>query len=273
MNTVSPCDLSSIDLARAATLNLVAHVSWVQTQTTGMQVIETDDLVMVDSGLPCDTFNIVCRARLARATAPERIRAVMEHFAYVNRPYSWWLNPGDEPSDLGDLLLVAGLHNAESELAMAADLSRLRLTELAPSGLQVRRLTSLNQLQDFARIVAANWSPPDGEVLRFYEMGAPALLAENSPLWLYVGYLDETPVAASELTVGGGVVGLYNICTLMDYRRRGFGTALTLQPLVDALSQGYHTAILQASDEGALVYKRVGFEPFGLIREYKPLPA
>jgi predicted acetyltransferase len=56
----------------------------------------------------------------------------------------------------------------------------------------------------------------------------------------------------------------------MDYRRRGFGAALSLQPLLDARQQGYRTAILQASDEGARVYKRLGFEPFGQIREYKP---
>jgi predicted GNAT family acetyltransferase len=125
-------------------------------------------------------------------------------------------------------------------------------------------------LQDFAHVVAANWSPPDLDVNRFYEQAAPVVLTSDSPLWFYVGYLDEIPVASSELTAAGGVVGLYSICTLVDYRKRGFGAALTLQPLLDAREAGYRTAILQASEQGARVYARVGFEPFGQVTEYKP---
>ncbi|HSH79591.1 MAG TPA: GNAT family N-acetyltransferase [Herpetosiphonaceae bacterium] len=138
-------------------------------------------------------------------------------------------------------------------------------------GLRIRRARTPDEVKDFAEILAANWAPPDPDVLRFYELAAPALLAEGAPLWLYVGYLGEVPVATAELTVGGAVVGLYNISTLAAYRRRGFGTALTVQPLLDARAQGYRTAILQAQgSDGVRVYARLGFEPFGEITEYKP---
>ena len=126
------------------------------------------------------------------------------------------------------------------------------------------------QLRDFANILAANWTPLNSEVLRFYELTASALLANNSALWQYVGYLGEAPVATAELTMGGGVVGLYNVCTQVAYRRRGFGTALTLIPLLDARAHGYLTAVLQASANGEGVYARVGFETFGQVTEYKP---
>lgn len=270
MNIISLQGLSFADLAAAANRNLATHFSWVQQQTTTMRVIDSQDLVLIDSGLPCDTFNAICHARLTRETAPERIRTAIQYFVDVKRPFSWWLNPGDEPANLGELLLAAGLQDAESELAMAADLDNLRIGELSPEGLQIRHVRTMTQLQDFARVVAANWTPPDKEVLRFYELAAPVLLHDDSPLWLYVGYLGEVAVVTSELTVGGGVVGLYNICTLIDYRRRGFGSALTLQPLLDARAEGYQTAILQASDQGARIYAQVGFEPFGQITEYKP---
>jgi hypothetical protein len=70
------------------------------------------------------------------------------------------------------------------------------------------------QLRDYAAVNAANWDPPDPEVRRFYAAAMPVLLAADSPIWLYVGYLGERPVAAAELTVGGGVAGLYGISTL-----------------------------------------------------------
>ena len=267
---ISLKDLGRSALAGAADDNLVTHVTWVHRRTAGMRVVEAPDLVLVDSGLACDTFNVVCRARFAPGGAYERIRATVDYFARARRPFSWWLNPADQPRDLGDLLSAAGLHPADTELAMAADLALLPAGDVTPGGLQIRRVRTGAELRDFAEIIAAGWTPPDTDVLRFYELAAPALLADDAPLWLYVGYLGEVPVATSELTVGGGVAGLYNVVTLEAYRRRGFGAALTLQPILDARARGYRTAILQASAMGAGVYARMGFEPWGQITEYKP---
>jgi ribosomal protein S18 acetylase RimI-like enzyme len=192
------------------------------------------------------------------------------YFRGSGRPFSWWVGPADQPADLADLLVAAGLERAETELAMAADLAALRVGDLSPGGLEIRRARTATGLLDFARIIAANSTPPDPMVLRFYELAAPHLLSPDAPQWLYVGYLADEPVATAELTVGGGVVGLYNISTLESRRRRGIGTALTLRPLLDARARGYHTAVLQASADGVGVYARVGFEPFGRIAEHKP---
>lgn len=166
--------------------------------------------------------------------------------------------------------MARGLQRAESELAMAARLAGAPAGDCSPGGLDVRRVRTADELRDFARVSAANWAPPDPSVVRFYEAAAPVLLAPGAPQWFYVGYLHGAPVATAELTIAGGVIGLYNIATLERYRRRGFGTAMTIQPLRDAFAEGHRTAVLQAADAGVAVYRRVGFEPFGEITEYKP---
>ena len=266
----APQDLSHVDLVAAADENLVTHASWVHEHTPGMRVLDAHDLVLVDSGLPCDTFNVVCRARLALDTAPERVRAAVDYFTEVSRPFSWWLTPGAQPPELDTLLRDAGLQRAETELAMAADLATLLHGDTSPNGLEIRRVRTIAQLGEFARIIAPQATSPEPDELRFYERAAPALLAADAPLWFYLGTLNGISVATAELTLGGGVAGLYSIVTLESYRRRGFGTAMTLQPLLDARAQGYTTSILQASDDGARVYERLGFVPFGQITEYKP---
>ena len=45
---------------------------------------------------------------------------------------------------------------------------------------------------------------------------------------------------------------------------------MTLRPLVDARAEGLDLAVLQASAAGAGVYRRIGFQEFGGITEYKP---
>jgi ribosomal protein S18 acetylase RimI-like enzyme len=257
-------------LAEAADENFVVHASTVQRRVQGMRVLEDDGLTLIDSGLPCDTFNFVCRARLEPGRAAARAREVCAVFTEEGRPFSWWVGPADRPRNLGDVLVSIGLERAETELAMAADLDALDDRVVLPEGLRIARVRSRPELEDFARVNAANWTPPDRDVLRFYALGAELLLSSNCPLWLYVGYLGDTAVATAELTLGGGVVGLYNIATLAEFRRRGFGSALTLRPLLDAGERGYGTAVLQASDDGAGIYERVGFRRFGGITEYKP---
>jgi hypothetical protein len=46
---------------------------------------------------------------------------------------------------------------------------------------------------------------------------------------------------------------------------------MTLRPLLDARAEGLELAVLQASDAGAGVYRRIGFAEFGAITEYKPV--
>ena len=121
-----------------------------------------------------------------------------------------------------------------------------------------------------AHVAAANWTPPDANVTDFYRRAEPALLEPAAPLWFYLGLLDGEPVATAEATVHDGAAGLYNIATRAEFRGRGIGSMLTWRPLSDARNAGCDLAVLQASPDGVPIYRRLGFEPFGQVVEYKP---
>lgn len=252
----------------AADDNLVVHATYAAQQLPGARVVVAKDLVLVDSGLPSDTFNLICRSRLNTRTAEARIGEALEFFARSSHPFSWWLTPGHSPRHLPKLLEQAGLERAESEWAMALPLSDLR-PRIVPVGLEIRRVESAGDLAKYAELTAANWSPPDEQVIRFYASAEAPLLDPDSPRCLYLGLMDGEPVATSELTVGGGVVGLYNISTRPEYRDRGIGSAMTGVPLVEAREAGHTMAILQAAPAGIRIYERLGFRHFGGITEYK----
>lgn len=258
------------ELPIAADENLALHASWASARIRGARVSADAELVLVDSGLPCDTFNLACRSRIGPSDPAQRVRAALDFFRASGHPFSWWLGPGYAPADLPRHLADAGLVPAESELAMAMDLGPPVPDPVAPPGLEVRRVRTPAELEAWAAINAANWTPPDPWVMVFYRQAAEWLLGPDSPQWLYLGLLDGLPIAASELTVGGGVAGLYNVSTLAAHRRRGIGSAMTRRPLQDARQHGIRHAILQASADGAGVYRRVGFFPFGEVIEYKP---
>lgn len=258
------------ELELAADENLAVHATAATARLPGARVRVDPDLVVADSGLPCDTFNVICRARLNESSAVRRVGDALSFFAGTGRPFSWWLGPGHTPGGLATILTSAGLVEAETELAMAMDLATLPIYPPVVNGLTIRRVRTAQELATFAMLLASNWTPPDAQVIRYYALAEPALLAPEAVQWLYLGWMDDRAVATAEATIGGGVVGLYNIATRPAYRRRGIGLAMTHAPLVEARQAGISTGVLQAAEAGVGVYERLGFRRFGTVTEFKP---
>ncbi|HEX4439556.1 MAG TPA: GNAT family N-acetyltransferase [Thermoanaerobaculia bacterium] len=259
-------------IAEAADANFLVHAAWVQSRVPGMTASSARGVTVVDSGLACDTFNCILAARLETAGTDAAIASALAHFGDVGRPFSWWVGPTDRPADLGMRLLAAGLAAAEGELAMSVELDAPRPDDVAsvPGELAIERVATPAQLSDFAAVNAANWSPPDANVLRFYAAAASVLLSRESPFRCFVGRVGGEPVATLELAIGGGVGGIYNVATVARFRRRGFASAMMRRALDEARAAGLHAAVLQAAPDGVGVYRRLGFREFGRITEYKP---
>lgn len=240
--------------------NLHGHIAFVQRQQPGMTVDDCSDLLLVDSGLPTDTYNKIARARLREDDADRRIGEAVGHFRRAGRPFAWVVGPGARPLDLEQRLPQHGLRAAECDVGMAMELADLPLQVDIPAGLEIRRVGTVSELADFGDVSAANWDPPDRAVSAFYQGASQILLRQDCPMRLFVGYLQGLAVAASELFLGGGVAGLYGVATRTQFRRRGIGSALTWAAADEARRLGIPTATLQASEDGQGVYARLGFQ-------------
>lgn len=224
-----------------------------------MTVFDHSDLLLVDSGVSSDTFNKIARARLQASDVDRRIAEAVAYFTGVERPFAWWVGPGSRPLNLEDRLHDYGLEAKEYELAMAMELGDLPPKLESLQNLTVRRVTCAKELRDFAGVFAANWEPPDPAVFGFYQSAAPLLLQDQCPMKLFVGYLDDEPVASSELFLSGRTAGLYSVSTRREYRERGIGSTLTWTALDDARRRGIPTAVLESSGQGRGMYTRLGF--------------
>jgi hypothetical protein len=160
--------------------------------------------LVVDSGLDCDTFNVVVSDE--GAAAPTREEAAGVVAAYGRRAFSWWVGPG-APKVLAARLIEIGLVPSPPEPAMTLDLAETADAKPA-SSLEIAQVSTLADLAAYAQILAANWTPPDVSVVRFYAAASHAALSAASPLVLLLGAVDGEPVATAELALGtAGWVG------------------------------------------------------------------
>ena len=86
--------------------------------------------------------------------------------------------------------------------------------------------------------------------------------ALGGPMRYFVGYEDDRPVACAAAYVGERENGVYMVATLPEERGKGYGAALTAAAIAAA---PHLPAVLQASDLGQPIYRRLGFQDIGLF--------
>jgi len=109
---------------------------------------------------------------------------------------------------------------------------------------------------------------PEGAVLR----RIAELLGYAEPVYEYLGWLGETPVATTTLFLVDDVAGIYNVATLPEARGRGIGAVMTVHALRRAQALGARAAIVLSTPMGERIYQRLGFVERCRVGQYLWLP-
>lgn len=250
-------------ILKAMEANLNLHMTYFAQYLDKVELIRIPGFTLVNSGLSDDTFNYVIDADFSSVDAQTKIAEVTYYFHQKNSPFSWWINPYDQPQNLSSELESYGYRNTENNCAMYFDIDAWNGDTCSISELKIIRANDEKTLHDFA-LVLAN----DEAAFKTYFSWVASILTDDDPIEYYVGYVNDKPVVRGLSCYFAQVVGLYWLSTASSERRKGYGRAMQAYQLKRAKELGYHIAVLQASHEGQLLYQQVGYKECGYFREY-----
>ncbi|MDD9331006.1 MAG: GNAT family N-acetyltransferase [Bartonella sp.] len=85
---------------------------------------------------------------------------------------------------------------------------------------------------------------------------------------MFVGYINNSPVAICFCIKADRIGGVYDIVTNRDFQKRGVGTLMTKIAIEHLKRKKCHVIGMQASNEGIGIYKKLGFINFGEFKVY-----
>ncbi len=227
-----------------------AGLDFMMADMPGAWIIREENLRAVSAPLPWPAFNGLS---ITGPVEHARVAELVHRVEAAGHGCSITTRPGNEAFAASAIEAFGLTPDPRPDPLMVLPLKRTSVSA-PPSDFVIQRVevTELELLIDLA---------VDG-----FEM--PRWMAEltNTPSMLasptvatYVGKVGGVPVAMGVGSRYDDVVGLFSICTLPEYRGRGYGAAITERIAADAFAHGCSLAYLQASPMGQPVYERLGY--------------
>lgn len=173
-------------------------------------------------------------------------------------------SPPGASEQLVSALQEAGFIHAADLPAMAVEIASMATTSL-PEGYEFGEISHDN---------ADEW-------VDCFEKGyglPPRVAAVFSPIYgdgsfrFFAATKEGRAHSVSMLYCSKGVAGIYCVATLPEARGKGLGAHMTAEPLRRAMADGYRVGVLQASEQGYPIYKKLGFDDVGSVQFYLRMP-
>lgn len=197
---------------------------------------------------------------LEGTTVSKTIRQVISRIKELNISALWFTTPMTNPKNLPILLKDHGFKYQNGWKSMAIDLKTFDSSFNIPKCLEIKEVNNLEELKIWTDILVKSFEFPlfsDSYKKYFITAGL-----NNLNFNYYLGFFNGKPVATSILFKGKGATGLFYIGTINEARRKGIAKAMVNYLLRLSKNEGYNICVLQASEIGYHLYKKIGFKEY-----------
>ena len=192
------------------------------------------------------------------STADTVIAAQVDRFAQLARPWEWKHYSYDQPADLPERLVAAGLVAEPAETLMVAEIADLAVDVPPPLGVQLRPVVDERGIEAFVRMHADVFGGDHSAIGRTLL----ASLTQELPAHVAViAWSEGAAVGAGrvELQPGTDFASIWGGGTLPEWRGRGVFRSVVAYRAALASARGFRYLQVDAVPDSRPILERLGF--------------
>ncbi len=241
--------------------NLVYVLGELARELPDTELYEGPELFWVLTPVAFRLFNSLTAARLHASNADAAIAAAKARARRRGVPILWWIFPDDTPDDLAKRLAAAEFRHIKTSPGMALDLDGdlVMPRHRSDGDVTIATVDSASGAREWCDVLCSTFSFPQDVRDGYLPFASAVATNPSGPIRNYALWYNGDMVATSTLAFCDDVAGIYNVATLPNVRRKGFGAAVTAHAVRDGRDLGATVAVLQSTDAGLGVYQELGF--------------
>lgn len=211
--------------------------------------------------VPSTNFGFVLYSYLGKGNADSAIQECIEYYTKKQCDFEWKYFDYDSPKDLPERLLKHGFTPEEPEAVMILDINKAPKRLLETPKFDVRRASTLDQLNDADTVQAAVWQD---EPRQKASERVKVMWDENpDSVSLYIAYVDDKPVSFGRIEFPQGdnpFASIWAGATLPAYRGRGIYTSVVAARLQEAKRRRRKYLTVDAKPDTSMpILQKLGF--------------
>ncbi len=254
-------NVNKFQLTFALSNNLDDHLRNLWLSIDGCKEHINDEVKYYDTGLEHPMFNGVIYTRFSENNLEEKVHQVISFFTERNLPFIWHLTSVSLPINLSDFLKSSTQMTFEYEPSgMVYDLRKFNpstINDHKQSEVKIIQVKTMEHYEQCMQVLEEIYGIPKVYISKYVEK----LAAMENPVELvYIGLIENEPVAFGSIFFSAGVVGVHNMGTTEKWRKKGIARMLMEKIMLDAKSWGYTWMVLSSTDMAFHLYESLGFE-------------
>lgn len=253
-----------LDKLKRAHENLGLSIALQMEAVEGARIEKHTDYIIYSIGMESTDAHLNGVLCLGDMNATEVNNKAKEFFTASNLAYTIWIRE-DADSTLESLLQKQGVKpNRPSGSAVMIREKRLEEVGL-PKGFNVQEVTNAQHRKDFGEVIEQSFDKTHELIEKMFETQETL---QRDKIISHIIYEDKKPVAAVMTVVYDDTAGIYWVGTVTQARGKGLGSYATQIAANAGFNHGANLVILQASELGEPIYKKLGFQTITKYRTY-----
>ena len=229
------------------------------------EIYETDNYMIYTVGAVSTDAHLNGALCFDDKFSAEMMEKADEFFNKRKLDYTVWVRDHGD-FQLEEILKSRGL-SARREPGSAVMAIEERIREaLLPDGFIVKGVNTREDIENFSLITAEAFEKSPLEIDKMYQ--SESSLIDSNIIAFVIYDMDNKPVSAVMTVLSDEVAGIYWVGTAESARGKGLGSFVTQIATNSGFDSGKNLVILQASEAGERVYKRLGYQTITRYRTY-----